>query len=154
MPITAGWSRHSWTLSARECSPGAPPPSAMTSWLWPTATSVAWYGTARRPRPEEGGTDADGARGLGQLDAVIEVVRGLIGEIARAPRFATDAKLARAGGIAPITVSSGSTNRHRLDRGGNRRINTAGDAKGAPRALRRRLLSRIEATSVAGRRQP
>jgi transposase len=79
---------------------------------------------------------------------VIEVVRGLIGEIAGAQRFATYAKLARAGGIAPITISSGNTNRHRLDRGGNRRINTAGDAKGAPRALRRWLLSRIEATSV------
>jgi hypothetical protein len=31
----------------------------------------------------------------------------------------------RAGGIAPIPVSSGKTNRHRLDRGGNRQINTA-----------------------------
>jgi transposase len=49
----------------------------------------------------------------------------LIGEIAGAQRFASDAKLARAGGIAPIPVSSGKTNRHRLDRGGNRQINTA-----------------------------
>jgi transposase len=49
----------------------------------------------------------------------------LIGEIAGAQRFATDAKLARAGGIAPIPVSSGNTTRHRLDRGGNRQINTA-----------------------------
>src|SRR3954470_2681134 len=49
----------------------------------------------------------------------------LIGEIAGAQRFATDAELARAGGIAPIPVSSGNTNRHRLDRGGNRQINTA-----------------------------
>jgi transposase len=49
----------------------------------------------------------------------------LIGEIAGAHRFASDAKLARAGGIAPIPVSSGKTNRHRLDRGGNRQINTA-----------------------------
>jgi transposase len=49
----------------------------------------------------------------------------LIGEIAGAHRFATDAKLARAGGIAPIPVSSGKTNRHRLDRGGNRQINAA-----------------------------
>jgi transposase len=48
----------------------------------------------------------------------------LIGEIAGAQRFASDAKLARAGGIAPIPVSSGNTNRHRLDRGGNRQINT------------------------------
>jgi transposase len=49
----------------------------------------------------------------------------LIGEIAGARRFSTDAKLARAGGLAPIPVSSGKTNRHRLDRGGNRQINTA-----------------------------
>jgi transposase len=49
----------------------------------------------------------------------------LIGEIAGAQRFASDAKLARAGGIAPVPVSSGKTNRHRLDRGGNRQINTA-----------------------------
>ena len=49
----------------------------------------------------------------------------LIGEIAGAHRFSTDAKLARASGIAPIPVSSGNTNRHRLDRGGNRQINTA-----------------------------
>jgi transposase len=49
----------------------------------------------------------------------------LIGEIAGAHRFSSDAKLARAGGIAPIPVSSGKTNRHRLDRGGNRQINTA-----------------------------
>ena len=49
----------------------------------------------------------------------------LVGEIAGAQRFASDAKLARAGGLAPIPVSSGKTNRHRLDRGGNRQINAA-----------------------------
>jgi transposase len=49
----------------------------------------------------------------------------LIGEIAGAHRLSSDAKLARAGGIAPIPASSGKTNRHRLDRGGNRQINTA-----------------------------
>jgi transposase len=47
----------------------------------------------------------------------------LVGEIAGAGRFASDAKLARAAGVAPIPVSSGNTNRHRLDRGGNRQIN-------------------------------
>jgi transposase len=49
----------------------------------------------------------------------------LVGEIAGAGRFATDAKLARAAGLAPIPASSGNTNRHRLDRGGNRQINAA-----------------------------
>ena len=47
----------------------------------------------------------------------------LVGEIAGADRFASDAKLARAAGVAPIPVSSGKTNRQRLDRGGNRQIN-------------------------------
>jgi transposase len=49
----------------------------------------------------------------------------LVGEIAGAQRFATAAKLARAAGVAPIPASSGNTQRHRLDRGGNRQINAA-----------------------------
>jgi transposase len=49
----------------------------------------------------------------------------LVGEIAGADRFSSDAKLARAAGLAPIPVSSGKTNRDRLDRGGNRQLNTA-----------------------------
>ena len=56
--------------------------------------------------------------GLGPLTAA-----KLVGEIAGAGRFASDAKLARAAGVAPIPVSSANTNRHRLDRGGNRQIN-------------------------------
>jgi transposase len=47
------------------------------------------------------------------------------GEIAGASRFKSDAKLARSAGLAPIPVSSGKTNRHRLDRGGNRQLNAA-----------------------------
>jgi transposase len=49
----------------------------------------------------------------------------LIGEIAGISRFATDAKLARIAGAAPIPASSGRTDRHRLDRGGNRQLNCA-----------------------------
>ncbi len=49
----------------------------------------------------------------------------LVGEIAGAQRFATSAKLARAAGVARIPASSGNTQRHRLDRGGNRQINAA-----------------------------
>jgi transposase len=49
----------------------------------------------------------------------------LVGEIAGAERFCSDAKLARAAGLAPIPASSGKTNRHRLDRGGNRQVNAA-----------------------------
>jgi transposase len=49
----------------------------------------------------------------------------LVGEIAGAHRFATDAQLARAAGVAPVPVSSGRRDRHRLDRGGNRQLNCA-----------------------------
>jgi transposase len=49
----------------------------------------------------------------------------LIGEIAGIARFTSDAKLARIAGSAPIPASSGRTNRHRLDRGGNRQLNCA-----------------------------
>jgi transposase len=49
----------------------------------------------------------------------------LVGEIAGVQRFATAAKLARAAGVAPIPASSGNTQRHRLDQGGNRQINAA-----------------------------
>ena len=59
-------------------------------------------------------------RGIGPLTAA-----KLVGEIAGARRFKTDAKLARAAGLAPIPISSGKTDRHRLDRGGNRQLNAA-----------------------------
>jgi transposase len=49
----------------------------------------------------------------------------LIAETAGAGRFQTDARFARAAGVAPIPASSGRTDRHRLDRGGNRQLNCA-----------------------------
>lgn len=49
----------------------------------------------------------------------------LIAETAGAARFASDAKLARLAGIAPIPASSGNRTRLRLDRGGNRQLNCA-----------------------------
>src|SRR4051812_9180641 len=49
----------------------------------------------------------------------------LIGELAGAQRFASDGQLARTAGVAPIPVSSGRRDRHRLDRGGNRQLNLA-----------------------------
>jgi transposase len=60
----------------------------------------------------------------------------LVGEIAGAARFSSDAKLARAAGLAPIPVSSCRTDRHRLDRGGNRQIKRRHPpCRGHPRAL-------------------
>jgi transposase len=63
--------------------------------------------------------------GCGPLCAAI-----LIGQTAGAKRFASDAHFARVAGVAPIPVSSGRHDRHRLDRGGNRQLN--------PRAARDR----------------
>ena len=46
-----------------------------------------------------------------------------IGETGGAQRFSTAAKFARLAGVAPLPASSGSHQRHRLDRGGNRQLN-------------------------------
>jgi transposase len=59
-------------------------------------------------------------RGLGVITAA-----KLIGEIAGIDRFTSDAQLARVAGCAPIPVSSGRTDRYRLDRAGNRQLNHA-----------------------------
>jgi transposase len=58
--------------------------------------------------------------GCGPLTAAI-----FIGQTAGAERFKSDAHFARLAGVAPIPVSSGRTDRHRLDRGGNRQLNRA-----------------------------
>jgi transposase len=49
----------------------------------------------------------------------------LLGEIAGVERFATEAKLAKHCGAAPLPVSSGQRQRHRLNRSGNRQLNLA-----------------------------
>jgi transposase len=49
----------------------------------------------------------------------------LIGRTAGAERFPTDAHFARQTGTAPIPASSGRVVRHRLHRGGDRRLNGA-----------------------------
>jgi transposase len=58
--------------------------------------------------------------GLGVL-----IAAKLIGEIAGIDRFTSEAQRARISGCAPIPVSSGRTDRHRLDPGGNRQLNHA-----------------------------
>jgi transposase len=59
-------------------------------------------------------------QGLGVLTAA-----RLIGRTAGAERFPTDAHFARHAGVAPIPVSSGRKDRHRLHRGGDRQLNRA-----------------------------
>jgi transposase len=49
----------------------------------------------------------------------------LIGRTAGAERFESDARFARQAGTAPIPVSSGKRDRHRLHRGGDRQLNRA-----------------------------
>jgi transposase len=58
--------------------------------------------------------------GCGALIAAL-----LIGRTAGAERFASDASFARLTGTAPIPCSSGQRDRHRLDRGGDRQLNSA-----------------------------
>jgi transposase len=61
-----------------------------------------------------------GLPGCGALSAA-----KLLGEIGPIERFQTDAQLARHAGVAPLEASSGTHQRHRLDRGGNRQLNCA-----------------------------
>jgi transposase len=49
----------------------------------------------------------------------------LLAEIGPIERFRSDAQLARHGGVAPLQASSGRTQRHRLDGGGNRQLSCA-----------------------------
>jgi transposase len=49
----------------------------------------------------------------------------ILGEVGGVGRFATSAKLALHAGVAPLEVSSGERRRHRLNRTGNRQLNTA-----------------------------
>ena len=58
--------------------------------------------------------------GIGALTAA-----EILAEVGDPARFATKAKFAMANGAAPLQASSGRTMRHRLNRGGNRRLNKA-----------------------------
>lgn len=58
--------------------------------------------------------------GCGPLSAA-----ALIAQSAGTEQISSPAKLARLAGLAPLPASSGATQRHRLDRGGNRQLNAA-----------------------------
>ena len=58
--------------------------------------------------------------GVGPLNAAL-----IIGEVSDIARFATRDQFASFAGTAPLSVSSGDHNRHRLSRAGNRRLNSA-----------------------------
>jgi transposase len=61
-----------------------------------------------------------GLPGCGTLTAA-----KLIAEVAGVDRFASDRKLAKLAGVAPLDASSGKQQRHRLNRKGNRQLNLA-----------------------------
>src|SRR6185437_12814738 len=68
----------------------------------------------------------DTAPGLLELPGCAAVTAAkLLAEIGPVDRFRSDAQLARHSGVAPLEASSGRTQRHRLDRGGNRQLNAA-----------------------------
>ena len=62
--------------------------------------------------------------GLPKLVGISYLSAGrIIGEVGDIGRIQTKARFARMNGTAPIAASSGQTQRHRLNRGGNRRLN-------------------------------
>ena len=128
----------SWRSRAARCSPRSGRHASRGAWRAPSrprgsgspATSCATCASSphhQRARDRDRRARRPGRAAAARRARLRAADRrpSSIGEIAGAHRFSSDAKLARAGGIAPIPVSSGNTNRHRLDRGGNRQINTA-----------------------------
>jgi transposase len=61
---------------------------------------------------------------LTAIPGVAELTAGeILAEVGDPCRFRTKAQFAMANGTAPLPASSGRTNRHRLNRGGNRQLN-------------------------------
>lgn len=71
-------------------------------------------------RVREGWPELLELNGCGELTAA-----KLVGEIGPIARFSNEAKLAMHAGVAPLPASSGNTDRHRLNRQGNRQLNVA-----------------------------
>lgn len=70
--------------------------------------------------------EATGASRLRAICGVGPIVAGkLLGETHDVDRFPSAAAFAAHAGVAPIPASSGTTTRHRLNRGGNRQLNRA-----------------------------
>lgn len=70
--------------------------------------------------------EASGAARLRAICGVGPIVAGkLLGETHDVDRFPSAAAFAAHAGVAPIPASSGTTTRHRLNRGGNRQLNRA-----------------------------
>ncbi len=68
----------------------------------------------------ESGTTLTSITGIGPLIAAM-----ILGEVGDVRRIRSKAAFAQMAGTAPLPASSGQTTRHRLNRGGNRRLNFA-----------------------------
>jgi transposase len=82
------------------------------------AEAIETVETALTQRVEEGATPLVQLCGVGTI-----IAARLIGELGCVPRVHSAAALAALAGIAPVAVSSGGKHGHRLNRGGNRRLN-------------------------------
>ena len=78
----------------------------------------------------------------------------LLAEIGPIERFQSDAQLARHGGVAPLQASSGRTQRHRLDRGGNRQLNCALHRIAITQSTRPPARPRLPRTQKSRRQKP
>lgn len=111
-----------WALHDMHC-PIEVPARAMDQLGWTTKLK-AWTGCQTtvqdRLAREHAGVLIDNLVGCGALTAA-----KILGETAGIERFRSEACYARSAGTAPVPVSSGRRDRHRLDRGGNRQLNLA-----------------------------
>ncbi len=93
-----------------------------------SSSRAAARSTARSPSSTRNSNNASGKRRPALLElpgcAAVTAAK-LLAEIGPIDRFKSDAQLARHSGVAPLEASSGRTQRHRLDRGGNRQLNAA-----------------------------
>lgn len=80
------------------------------------------YGLSKRiaDKLEESGTSLTAIRGVG-----VFVAATILGEVGDVSRIRSKAAFASFTGTAPLPASSGQTNRHRMNRGGNRQLNNA-----------------------------
>lgn len=83
-------------------------------------TAIYCLGKRIEDKLEESKTSLTQLRGIGTF-----VAAAILGEVGQVSRIRSKAAFASLSGTAPLKASSGKTNRHRLNRGGNRQLNRA-----------------------------
>ena len=117
--------RSGWTVSADACGAASRPRGCGSRATWSPTSAAATRRIRELEREITLLVDELCPQLLAEVGCGPLTAAKLVGEIAGADRYTTDAKLARAAGVAPIPASSGRRDRHRLDRGGNRQLNLA-----------------------------